>query len=136
MHHRLGPGFKFAQSEGQLVKHLRAGHVRRLPLLLAVAALCHADVASWIAAQGGTMERDRAGRVIGANLRAAWITDTDLSKLSGLPHLTQLNLARTHISDVGMERLAPIAGLAELDLGYAEHITDEGLAHLKSWRKL
>src|ERR1700730_3790833 len=109
MYDRLGPRFQFAQSEGKLVGHFRAG--RTWPLLVLVAVVSLADVASWIEAQGGTVEHNRTGRVTSVNLRAAWITDTDLAKLTGLPHLARLNLSLTHISDVGMERLAPLAGI-------------------------
>ena len=66
-----------------------------------------ADVGLWIASQGGTVERDAAGRTTAVNLRATWITDTDLTRLAGLPRLTRLDLSNTAITDLGMERLAP-----------------------------
>lgn len=114
----------------------------RAATLLFIAAICHAaasrepGVAAWIAGQGGTLEHDAAGRVTGVNLRAAWITDSDLARLADFQHLAHLNLSLTHITDLGMEHLAPLAGVTDLDLAYAEHITDEGVAHLKRWKKL
>src|SRR5690348_9099161 len=88
--------------------------------------LKESDAASWVVAQGGTVDRDGAGHVTGVNLRAAWITDTDLGRLADLTHLGRLDLSLTHITDLGMERLAPLNAVAELNLSYAEHITDAG----------
>src|SRR5437870_843869 len=113
----------------------------RVLLLLVAAVACAAqlreqDIVSWIALEGGAVEHDAARHVIGVNLRAAWITDSDLYRLAGLPFLTRIDLSLTHITDLVLERLAALTGATELNLAYAEHITDAGIAHLKGWKKL
>jgi len=65
------------------------------------------EASSWFDANIVDGAVNGAGRITGVNLRAAWITDTDLGRLAGLPQLARLNLSLTHISDLGMERLAP-----------------------------
>src|SRR4029077_14343982 len=128
-------------NEMRAVFHLFAASIFTAILFTAIpghagyaAEFKEADVALWIASQGGTVERDAAGRTTAVNLRAAWITDTDLARLAGLPRLARLDLSHTNITDFGMERLASLASVNELDLGYAEHLTDAGIAHLKGWK--
>src|SRR5213083_1005903 len=43
--------------------------------------------AKWVEAAGGAVIRDPAGRITGVDLRASWVTDTDLRKLMQLPYL-------------------------------------------------
>src|SRR5260370_41795591 len=100
------------------------------------AASPDSDVATWVESQGGRVTRDASSRVIAINLRASWVTDSDLGMLERLPNLRKLDLSYTHITDLGLERLKPLQGITELNLCYAEHVTDEGLAHLKGWKKL
>ena len=57
----------------------------------------HEDVASWILAEGGSLERDD-GHIVSVDLASCWITDADLEKLSRLPRLQEINLAHTWIS--------------------------------------
>ena len=38
--------------------------------------------AQWIEDAGGAVIRDAAGRITGVDLRASWVTDTDLRKLT------------------------------------------------------
>lgn len=94
-----------------------------------------ADTA-WIDAVGGAVTRDSAGRITGVDLRATWITDTDLRKLARLPHLTHLDLSITRVTDQGMQELKGLTGITDLNLHFAEYVTDEGLAALKGWKKL
>ena len=94
-----------------------------------------ADIASWVEAQGGRVVRDGA-RITGVDLHGSWVTDGDLAVLERLPQLRTLDLSYTHVSDLGLERLRPLKGVTDLNLRYAEHVTDEGLAHLKGWKKL
>jgi len=61
--------------------------------------------AQWIEDAGGTVIRDTAGRITGVDLRASWVTDTDLRKLLQLPNLSSLNLSLTRITDQGMQEL-------------------------------
>lgn len=90
----------------------------------------------WITELGGVLTRDRAGRITGVDLRATWVTDADLPQLAALPYLTHLDLSLTRISDHGLQQLKNAPGIVELNLYYAEQITDEGMAALKGWRKL
>jgi len=90
----------------------------------------------WVTEAGGVAIRDRAGRVTGVDLRATWVTDSDLLQLARLNHLTHLDLSLTRITDHGLQQLKEAPGIADLNLYYAEQITDEGLAAVKAWKKL
>lgn len=90
----------------------------------------------WITEAGGTITRDRAGRITGVDLRASWVTDSDLSQLAAMPYLTNLDLSQTRITDLGLQQLKAAPGIIELNLYYAEQITDEGMAAVKGWKKL
>ncbi len=90
----------------------------------------------WITEAGGVITRDRAGRITGVNLRSTWVTDSDLLQLARLPHLTHLDLSLTRITDHGLQQLKGAPGILELNLYYAEQITDEGMAAVKGWKKL
>ena len=94
------------------------------------------EFAAWVSVQGGTLTRDASGHVTAVNLRAAWVTDGDLARLASLPNLSRLDLSLTHITDRGMEHLASLTSITDLNLDYAEHITDNGVAPLKHWPKL
>lgn len=118
---------------------------RYLGLAILGCALCSvapaADVkqgadAQWIADAGGAVMRDAAGRVTGVDLRSSWVSDTDLRKLLQYPNLAYLNLSLTRVSDQGMQEIKSLKGIEELDLHFAEYVTDEGLAAVKDWRKL
>jgi Leucine Rich repeat len=80
--------------------------------------------------------RDAAGRVTGVDLRSTWVTDSDLRKLLALPDLSYLNLSLTHITDQGMTEIKSLSGIVDLDLYFAEYVTDEGVAAIKDWKKL
>ena len=105
---------------------------------LAMAAETNATTVDtgWIEAADGKVTRDAAGRVTGVDLRATWVTDTDLRKLMRLPHMTHLDLSLTHITDQGMQELKNAPGIVDLNLRFAEYVTDEGLAAIKGWKKL
>lgn len=94
------------------------------------------DNGDWITEAGGTVTRDRAGRITAVDLRASWVTDSDLPQLAQLPHLTHLDLSQTRITDLGLQQLKSAPGIVELNLYYAEQITDEGMAAVKGWKKL
>jgi hypothetical protein len=95
-----------------------------------------ASDAQWIEDAGGAVLRDAAGRVTGVDLRASWVTDTDLRNLVRLPNLTHLDLSLTRITDQGMQELKNLPGIVDLNLCFAEYVTDEGLAAIKGWKKL
>jgi internalin A len=105
--------------------------------VLAPAAEIKTDAdAKWVEEAGGTVIRDAAGRITGVDLRASWVTDTDLRKLVQLPHLNYLDLSLTRITDQGMLELKNVAGIVDLNLYFAEYVTDEGLAAIRDWKKL
>lgn len=110
----------------------------KLTLILFAAALARAagNDTEWIDALGGSVTRDASGKVTGLDLRATWVTDTDLRKLTSFPALTHLGLSLTHITDQGMQELKNLSGIVELDLYFAEYVTDEGLSAIKNWKKL
>ncbi len=110
--------------------------LRSLAAALAAAGLLAAADPSWIAEAGGVVTRDAAGRVVAVDLRASWVTDSDLRELARLPNLERLDLSLTRITDHGMQELKPAPGITELNLYYAELITDEGMAAVKGWKKL
>jgi internalin A len=85
---------------------------------------------------GGSVIRDAAGRITGVDLRASWVTDSDLRKLLRLPYLSYLDLSLTRITDQGMQELKSAPGIVDLNLYFAEYVTDEGVAAIKDWKKL
>jgi internalin A len=107
-----------------------------LILLFVLASTAWADSAAWVREQGGVAGTDAQGRVVSVSFRSGWVTDGDLDRLAVLPDLRILDLSYTHITDLGMERLKRLEGIEELGLRYAEHVTDEGIAHLRGWKKL
>jgi Leucine-rich repeat (LRR) protein len=90
----------------------------------------------WITETGGVVIRDRAGNITGVDLRSSWVSDSDLPKLADFPHLTNLDLSLTRITDHGLQQLKKAPGIVDLNLYYAEQITDEGMAAVKGWKKL
>ena len=91
---------------------------------------------AWIEDVGGVVIKDSAGRITGVDLRASWVTDPDLQRLAELQHLSALDLSLTRITDQGMQELKRLPGIVDLNLYYAEYVTDEGLAAIKGWKKL
>lgn len=110
--------------------------MKLLFLLLMASWLALTANSDWITEAGGVVTRDRVGRITGVDLRASWVTDSDLSQLAALPHLTHLDLSLTRITDHGLQQLKKAPGIVELNLYYAEQITDEGMAAVKGWKKL
>lgn len=115
-------------------------NVRRCLTLLMTGLLCSAAETAvdtqWIENAGGVAVRDAGGKITGVDFRASWVMDSDLRRLATLPHLTHLNLSLTRITDQGMQELKNLAGIVDLDLRFAEYVTDEGLAAIKGWKKL
>jgi Leucine-rich repeat (LRR) protein len=64
------------------------------------------------------------------------VTDSDLRDLAELPNLRSLNLSLTRITDHGMMELRNAPGIVDLDLQYAEQVTDEGVSAIRGWKRL
>jgi Leucine-rich repeat (LRR) protein len=73
---------------------------------------------------------------VAVDLRASWITDSDMPALARLPNLARLDLSLTRISDHGLQQLKDAPGITELNLYADELITDAGLSALKGWKHL
>src|SRR5262249_19029909 len=91
----LGSRFRASESQEDVM-------VLRALVFLAYAA---AVETGWIEKAGGTVTRDSAGHVTAVDLRASWITDSDMSALARMPDLKRLDLSLTRISDRGMRTL-------------------------------
>ncbi len=107
-----------------------------LLLLTIFATSAFAADVKWIDDLGGHVTKDGQNRITGVSLRGTWVNDADLRKLSELPDLTYLELSLTHITDQGMSELRNLSGITELNLYFAEYVTDEGIAAIKDWKKL
>lgn len=103
-----------------------------LPLLF-FAAAANPD---WISQLGGRAETNTRGEVTGVSLRGTYVADSDLAKLAALPQLARIDLALSRVSDLGMLRLKDLKSVREIDLFFAELVTDEGLAAMKNWPKI
>ena len=104
--------------------------------LTAAAGWAADDPADWTARQGGRITRNAEGQIVSVDLTSAWISDGDLDRIARLPHLERLTLAQTKITDLGLEHLKPLTGVVEFDCRFCEYIGDDGIAHLKGWKKL
>jgi Leucine-rich repeat (LRR) protein len=102
---------------------------------LVCAAWAMADT-GWIEHAGGTIARDAGGQAVGVDLRASWTTDSDMPVLAQMKELERLDLSLTRISDRGLRALKGAPAIEELDLSFAEQITDEGAATVKGWKHL
>lgn len=100
-----------------------------LPILLAITT-------DWIANLGGRTETNAKGEVIAVHLRGAFVADSDLDRIAVFPQLEKLDLSHTRVTDMGMRRLENLRNVRELNLFYAELVTDEGLAAVKTWTRL
>ena len=87
-------------------------------------------IAILAAADCGTISREAV------DLRSCWITDADLPAVARQAGLKRLDLSMTRITDQGLLQLKPLIGLEELNLRYAELITDEGMSAIKGWKQL
>jgi internalin A len=105
-------------------------------IALLASGLLAASPETWIEAAGGRVARDQAGRIVGVDLHASWVTDSDMAALAALPALTRLDLSMTRITDRGLLELKTASNLTDLNLYYAELVSDQGIAALKGWRRL
>lgn len=105
-------------------------------LLSAGTLLGAAGRVDWIEALGGHTVRDAKGSIVAVNLRGTWVNDVELIDLANLPHLERLDLSHTRITDEGLLHLKSATGIRELNLFYAEWITDQGMSAIRNWKML
>jgi len=91
--------------------------------------------AAWIERLGGRIQRD-AGSIIGIQLGDNFVNDEEMFELMSFRKLQRLDLSHTRITDEGLLRLKPAGQIEDLNLLYAELITDLGLNAVKGWRNL
>jgi len=70
------------------------------------------------------------------DLRASWVADADLPRLAQMQDLRRLDLSLTRISDRGLRALKSAPAIEELNLYFAEQITDEGASVVRNWKHL
>jgi Leucine-rich repeat (LRR) protein len=70
------------------------------------------------------------------DLRASWVTDSDMAKYARMQDLRRLDLSLTRVSDRGLRALKTAPAIEELNLYFAEKITDEGASVVKNWKRL
>lgn len=107
-----------------------------LPVVLAPLAAGSSDqgsqeIAAQVAAEGGVVEFDDRGHIVGVFLGNTWVTDADLAPLASLRDLRRLDLSLTYVSDRGLEILKSLEKLEELNLFAAEFITDTAISYLR-----
>jgi Leucine-rich repeat (LRR) protein len=108
----------------------------RILVLFAVVPLFAGSGPDWVEGIGGRVDRDAAGDVTGLHLRGTWVTDTELLDVARLPKLELLDLSHTRITDEGLLHLKPAKQIRDLNLYYAEQITDQGMAAIRDWKNL
>ena len=74
--------------------------------------------------------------MVALNFRGTWIDDVEMVDVARFPNLERLDLSHTRISDEGMLHLKPATQIRELNLYYAERITDQGMTAIKNWKML
>ncbi|HLK63447.1 MAG TPA: hypothetical protein VKU19_08405 [Bryobacteraceae bacterium] len=108
---------------------------RSWAILILVPCALAADSA-WIERAGGSVTLDGAGNVVAVDLRSSWVTDSDMPLLARLPELHRLDLTLTRISDRGLRALKSAPAIEDLNVYFAEQITDEGAAVVRNWPHL
>src|SRR6266550_7313628 len=84
----------------------------------------------------GRAVKDSSGEIVELDLTDTWVSDADMAKVAQLGHLRKLDLSHTKITDRGMELLAPLENVTDLNCYYAEYLTEDGVAHLRNWKRL
>ncbi|MEZ5352605.1 MAG: hypothetical protein R2762_08205 [Bryobacteraceae bacterium] len=102
-------------------------------LILALFLAANLD---WVSGLGGRVETNSDGKVSAVNLRGAWVTDADLDLLASVPTLEKIDLSLSRVTDLGLLRLKDLPNVRELNLFFAELVTDEGLAAMRNWKHI
>lgn len=90
----------------------------------------------WVDGLGGRIDRDSEGNVVAVHLGRTWVDDVELLDLAKLPKLVRLDLSHTRITDDGLLHLQSQTQIQDLNLFYAEQITDQGMSAIKGWKDL
>lgn len=115
---------------------MRFNHLISISLLSFAAVASTLDSLAWVSDAGGVVTRDARGNVVVVDLRASWAGDSDLASLAALPVLSRLDLSETRITDHGLRQLKNAPAITDLNLRYAELITDQGILAMKGWKHL
>ena len=110
--------------------------LRGLAILALVPAALAGNDDAWIEQAGGSVARDGGGNVVAVDLRSSWVTDSDMPLLARMRDLKRLDLSLTRVSDRGLRSLRAAPAIEELNLYFAEQISDEGASVVKNWRRL
>src|SRR5687768_17919061 len=100
---------------------------RSFLVLCGAPAISRADDDAWILKLGGQVRRNSSGDVVDVNLRGRWVSATEILDLLQYKKLVRLNLSHTNIKDPDLLYLRPAAQIEDLNLAYAEHVTDIGM---------
>ena len=127
-----------AEVPGDLGSRFRAAESQENVMLryFAILAFAAAVEPGWIEQAGGSVARDGSGKTIAVDLRSSWVTDSDMPRLAQMADLKRLDLSMTRISDRGLRALKSAPAIEELNLYFAEQITDEGASVVKNWKHL
>jgi internalin A len=128
-------GVRGAASRRGLLKAMMMKHAI-WPAMCMCLVLNGAEPVDWIASLGGTVEKNPQGSVVAINLRGSWVNDVELIDIARLPNLERLDLSHTRVSDEGIRNLKAATKIRELNLYYAEQITDQGMSGIKDWKML
>jgi Leucine-rich repeat (LRR) protein len=110
---------------------------RRVLLLpFSLHTLLVAGTLDWVDSLGGHIGQDAEGNVVAVNLGRTWVDDIELLDLARLPKLVRLDLSHTRITDEGLLHLQSQTQIEDLNLYYAEQITDQGMSAIKGWKNL
>jgi internalin A len=110
--------------------------LRVLLILMTSSMLLAGESADWVLSLGGQIQSDASGNIVAVNLRGSWVNDVELINVLGLPQLEKLDLSHTRITDEGMLLLKTAPKISDLNLYYAELITDQGMTAIKGWKHL
>ncbi len=108
----------------------------KLALLPWPAVAAPPPVPAWISRLGGSVQPGKSAGTVAVKLSGTWVNDSELLDLVAMPGLERLDLSHTRISDEGLLLLRPAKQIRELNLLYAEQITDQGMNAIKEWREL
>ncbi|MBM3738603.1 MAG: hypothetical protein FJW39_22725 [Acidobacteria bacterium] len=91
---------------------------------------------SWVEDLGGRVETNARKEPVAVHLRGTHVADADLTHIAAMPQLERLDLSLTRVTDLGLLRLKDLKNVREINLFFAELVTDEGLAAMRNWPRI